>query len=333
LADLYRRKEAYAEAAAVYRRALVKEPGDIDLLLGLASVLLADREPGEALDLCDRALAVNPGFASAHTVKGKAHHEQGEYGKALTEYRRAIELDSRQTVAYRASAQIHVDELRDMDAHISQYEAVRAASPEEVRVLGLLAYSYQEQDRLEEAIEAFEAILKLDPEYVDAHYELATLYERAGLRQPAIDHWNLCAALAAKAQQAAHAWRQSDDLIHVVILSPVDGARLAGRVDIRGSAMTQDLLRRVPMCRSEGRCAFPLAEVSQAYYKVEYRSADDPTGWMLIGDLRYEPVLDGLLATWDTDGLAEGSYVIRLLVVDSTGNSRPPFLASVEIDR
>ena len=87
------------------------------------------------------------------------------------------------------------------------------------------------------------------------------------------------------------------------------------------------------MRRSDGRCAFPLAEVSQAYCKVEYRSADHPTGWAQVGDVHNEPVVDSLLARWDTNVLAEGFYVLRLVVVDNTGNFRPPYYTTVRVDR
>jgi hypothetical protein len=62
------------------------------------------------------------------------------------------------------------------------------------------------------------------------------------------------------------------------------------------------------VCSPRGRrCRFFPAEIKQSYHKVEHSQADDPNDWMFISDLGYHHVIDGLLATWDTDGLLEGA--------------------------
>ena len=57
------------------------------------------------------------------------------------------------------------------------------------------------------------------------------------------------------------------------------------------------------------------------FYKVEF--APEPiTGdqWQIIGDLHQEPVINGVLETWDTTPFPNGSYTIRLRVVRQDGN-------------
>lgn len=68
-----------------------------------------------------------------------------------------------------------------------------------------------------------------------------------------------------------------------------------------------------------------------AYYKIEYTMVGRPANkysWLYRGD---EPVEDGLLASVDVSNLAAGEYVIRLQVVDKTGNYPEPCLIDIEI--
>jgi hypothetical protein len=60
------------------------------------------------------------------------------------------------------------------------------------------------------------------------------------------------------------------------------------------------------------------------YYKVEFAPADNLEQWALVADLRYSEVSGGLLDIWDTTALPNGSYRLRLVVVDSTGNYPEP---------
>ena len=53
--------------------------------------------------------------------------------------------------------------------------------------------------------------------------------------------------------------------------------------------------------------------------------------WQGIGELHYQTVSDGLLATWDTTGLPAGAYRLRLVVVDQTGQFVPPYELQVSV--
>ncbi len=88
----------------------------------------------------------------------------------------------------------------------------------------------------------------------------------------------------------------------VQIVQPSQGAFVSGRVDIRGTA--------------------DIANFS--FYKVELGLGEQPGRWTAIGDLHRAPVTDGFLDVLDTSGLPPGTYSIRLVVVDVTGNFPEP---------
>ncbi len=56
-----------------------------------------------------------------------------------------------------------------------------------------------------------------------------------------------------------------------------------------------------------------------SFYKVEF-AREPGASWVTIGDTVPTQVRDGVLVQWDTRGVPDGSYSLRLLVVDETGN-------------
>jgi len=56
-----------------------------------------------------------------------------------------------------------------------------------------------------------------------------------------------------------------------------------------------------------------------SFYKVEY-ALEPGANWAIIGETHPNPVKDGALVQWDTRTVPDGSYSLRLLVVDETGN-------------
>jgi len=96
---------------------------------------------------------------------------------------------------------------------------------------------------------------------------------------------------------------------NVRITSPGANATISGRTAIQGTA-------------THGRFQF---------YKIEYGQGEEPTAWHVISNVHREPVSNGLLEEWDTTGLPNGVYWLRLTVVDVTGNFPPPFRVRVAI--
>ncbi len=86
--------------------------------------------------------------------------------------------------------------------------------------------------------------------------------------------------------------------IRAIITSPRMNAVVQGRVQITGSA----------------------THTAFQYYKVEFSSAAMPDQWIIVSDVRYNQVVEGILDIWDTTRTPDGTYSLRLRVVDNTGN-------------
>lgn len=96
----------------------------------------------------------------------------------------------------------------------------------------------------------------------------------------------------------------------VNITAPRPGAGVGGEVTITGSAA---------------------AEVFD-YYVLEYGAGPNPTLWVTMGGQVTTPVRGAVLGTWNTNGLAEGIYTLRLTLVGQAGQTRQ-YTLPVRIER
>lgn len=66
------------------------------------------------------------------------------------------------------------------------------------------------------------------------------------------------------------------------------------------------------------------------YYKVEMGVGAQPAEWSFLF-ANQSPVISGVLGQWDTGPLPAGTYSLRLVVVDQTGNYPPPCQTVVQV--
>lgn len=95
----------------------------------------------------------------------------------------------------------------------------------------------------------------------------------------------------------------------VCITSPSPNATVAGRVRIVGTAAGERF----------------------QFYKIEYGQGENPAAWHVYGELHYQPVVAGELATFDSTALDNGVYWLQLVVVDETGNFDQPHRVRIVI--
>ena len=100
---------------------------------------------------------------------------------------------------------------------------------------------------------------------------------------------------------------------NVRITSPGMNQVIQGNVPIRGTANAADF----------------------QYYKVEVGPGSNPRDgeWTVVGGLHDSPVSGGILETFNSGAYAPGTYTLRLVVVDQTGNYPEPCRVTVTVQR
>ena len=69
------------------------------------------------------------------------------------------------------------------------------------------------------------------------------------------------------------------------------------------------------------------------FYKVEFASLEQPDKWNSIAPPHESAVAEAVLEVWDASALPDGEYILRLTVVDKTGNYPPPTEVRVSIEQ
>jgi len=127
----------------------------------------------------DNILRECPDGAASLFVAALREERKGQTGKAIEKYREAIKIDD--TLA-EAHGNLGLLLLRKGDAEAAAVELKRGlkgkADPRYHRGLGRV---YRQGKKFPEAIEAYREALKLDPDNLQAHKELAVLYKKRGM--------------------------------------------------------------------------------------------------------------------------------------------------------
>jgi Tfp pilus assembly protein PilF len=115
------------EAAEVYRKASVLDPGDVGILSNLAACLTGCGQFEAAMEACEQALAINSDFAPAHINLGIVHERMGNFDACAAAHRRAISADPNYAQGYTNLA-IALRNRGDLDEMLEvSHQAVRLA--------------------------------------------------------------------------------------------------------------------------------------------------------------------------------------------------------------
>jgi tetratricopeptide (TPR) repeat protein len=149
------------------------------LLMGLAYLKKQDYK--SAMPELARAVELNPKLPSAHTLYGRALLGNGDQETATRQFSLALDVDPNDFEANLQMGNIRHREQRDDDALVYLNRAV-AIRPTDLAVRQALAASYLGVGNADRSREMLEAIVKEQPDFVDAHVLLATAYYRLKMK-------------------------------------------------------------------------------------------------------------------------------------------------------
>jgi Flp pilus assembly protein TadD len=138
----------------------------------------------EASHAFEQVIRLRPEYKDGYVNLGLNYIEWEKYGEARAPLEKALSLHPRDARALYYLAlverrQRHSDaEIADLNEVVAQYPQSRDARRE-------LGISYYQQHRIEDAMAQFKALQAIDPDDVAAHYNLAILYRRIGMKQQA----------------------------------------------------------------------------------------------------------------------------------------------------
>ncbi|MFQ5614803.1 MAG: tetratricopeptide repeat protein, partial [Anaerolineae bacterium] len=153
------------------KTATTQEVHEAYLNLGLA--LRRAGDSAEAIEILRRAIAREPDSAAAHLALGLALLDHEQYDEAVEALQKALELAPPDDRATRAAACFNLGVAQRKLGHYRQaveaFERALEFGHETADLWHLLGDSLARDKRLDEALQAFDRAIALDPQQAEAH--------------------------------------------------------------------------------------------------------------------------------------------------------------------
>jgi tetratricopeptide (TPR) repeat protein len=140
----------------------------------------------DAMNAFEQVIRLRPDYKDGYVNLGIAYIEWEKYDEARAPLEKALTMhpDDARALYYLALVerrQRHSEaEIADLQKVVDQYPQSRDARRE-------LGISYYQQHRSDEAMQQFKALQAIDPDDLAAHYNLAILYRRMGMKKQAAE--------------------------------------------------------------------------------------------------------------------------------------------------
>ncbi len=178
---LWRRANRVSEAVSYYERVLREWPENEEALAALTDLYGALSRFEDLVRTLETRVGLTPDYLEKVQLQMRAarvlEQDVGDVERALGAYRAVLELDEGQVEALRALARLH-EGRREWDDLIRVLETLAPLEPGEevqtrLRIAEVLEREVGDEER---AIEAYEAVLSLEPTQATALEHLQTLY-------------------------------------------------------------------------------------------------------------------------------------------------------------
>jgi superkiller protein 3 len=152
------------------------------LYVAAVSCLNHDPLSSEPVTLLRQAIHIDPRFAQAYYLLGRACVRQGRLEEATDSFRKAAELDANATfyVSLGKTLKSEGAWLQKRNEAKAAYEQALKIDPRNAQAHLELGRLFVESEQLEEARTELEKALELEPDFFEAAYLLGRLYHREG---------------------------------------------------------------------------------------------------------------------------------------------------------
>ncbi|MEG4248175.1 tetratricopeptide repeat protein [Microcoleus sp. Pol10D4] len=167
-----------AEALGAVAAAFVpSDSADAEFRLGVDLQQQADF--GGAIKCYERAIAINPNYAAAHSNLGVVKQHSGQLTEAIAHYRQALAIDGNlaETASNLGSALAEAGETGEA---IAEYERALSLNPNCAEALINLGLLREEQGDVAEAISCYEQAIQVNPNCAVAYLNLGIALEQQG---------------------------------------------------------------------------------------------------------------------------------------------------------
>src|SRR6202140_163654 len=184
LGRLYRLNNDLRKAENEFKTAVKLQPDSEEAVTTLAYLY---NEEGDSARAAEALSAVPDSARSAklYSALGYTYEQRKEYKRAITAYRKAIELDRENLDAIRGLAQNLLNDGQT-DAALEQYKIIADSNPEDWQTYLRIAEIYRKSGKFDLALESLKKAQSMQPDSLEAPYNIAAVYQAQGRYDEAI---------------------------------------------------------------------------------------------------------------------------------------------------
>ncbi len=149
----------------------------------------------EAEEALTRALAAEPDNAAAREQLARVYDEWDRRAEAIAAYSEALKLEPGRASARMGLAGVYSRQTQNLLA-AREYLKVAETSPEDAELQFKIALEYWYAQKLPETARHYQRVIELVPDYIQAHLNLASVYERQKEWEKAIAELGIAIKLA-----------------------------------------------------------------------------------------------------------------------------------------
>ena len=153
---------------------------DIDSLYRFGLEQLEQGDTENAINTFRKVLELNPNYALAHSSLGYIYMRRGNSALARASFDRAIDLDMRLAAAHNGRGMVLARDERMRAAALESFREALDLDPEYLDAWYNLGVTLVEMENYRGARQSFEQLLQSDPDYSDVHYRLGVIASNEG---------------------------------------------------------------------------------------------------------------------------------------------------------
>ncbi len=168
LADIYLMAGRMPNCLEALQRAEELDPKHNDVLLKLAEAYLILKDYPNTFEYSKRALDLDRINPVAHFIRGYAYMELGDTSLAIKNFQAAADQDQQYYNAFMELGILYTAMKSPLS--VSYLQTAVNISPDRPEAYYLLGMAYQEMENIPKALETYDRLLAIAPEYKEAYY-------------------------------------------------------------------------------------------------------------------------------------------------------------------
>jgi tetratricopeptide (TPR) repeat protein len=174
LSDLYFTLNKTGNAKAALEKAVQVEPQNVDALLKLAELYLYVKKYQLSIDYINKALKIDQYNSKGYFMKGMNYKEIGDTTLAISSMETAVEQDPKYYAAYIQLGILYAAKKNPLAE--SYYNNALKLDPKSTEAMYNKGKFYQDMGNWNAAILTYTNLLKVDPNFKYAHFNLGVIH-------------------------------------------------------------------------------------------------------------------------------------------------------------